>query len=62
MANKAGEIVVLEMLGKKVSGEPVRIPDNKADAAGAPRNYGVGFRVIHHFIGFLQKRWWTNLV
>lgn len=39
LSDKAREIVVFEVSRKKISGERVWIPNNKASASSVPRNY-----------------------
>ena len=62
LAYKAGEITVLEILGKKILWELVRIPNDKAIATLTPRNDRVGLRVVHHLERLVQKRRWARLV
>lgn len=52
LADKAGKVVVFEVLGEQIFGELGGIPNNEAVASGSPRDDGIGDGIIHHFIGF----------
>ena len=56
LPDEAGEVVVLEVLGKKVPAELRRVPHHEAVVRGAPRHYLVRRRVIHHVVRLAQKR------
>nr|GMD73025.1 hypothetical protein Iba_chr12fCG14320 [Ipomoea batatas] len=56
LSDEAGEVIVLEESGEEISREGVRIPDNEAVAASAPRNNTISTRIIHHFIS-LDQEW-----
>lgn len=55
LPDKAGKVVVLEVLGEQIFGELRGIPNNKAVASLTPRNDRIGDGIIHHFIGFGEK-------
>jgi hypothetical protein len=56
LPDEAGEVVVLEVLGQEVPGELGRVPHHEAVVGGAPRNYRVGCRVVHHVVRLAQER------
>ena len=56
LPDKAGKVVVLEVLGEQVFGEFRGVPNNKAAASLIPRDDQIGDWVIHHFIGFGEER------
>lgn len=62
LTNEAGEIVVLEVFGKKGFGEFMRIPNDETIASWTPRHNGVSVRVLHHIERLLQERRGTHLM
>ena len=62
LSNEAGEVVVLEVTGQDGGGELVGIPDDEAVASSAPRNNGVGGRILHHVEGLGEERGRTHIV
>lgn len=56
LANKTGEVVMFEILGKKLLCELGRIPHYKAVIPATPGDYCVGGGIIHHIIGLGEKR------
>lgn len=56
MSDEAGEVVVLEVGGKKEASELGRVPDDEAVVVGTPGDDLVGGGVIHHVVS-LQKKW-----
>lgn len=63
LPDKAGEIVVLKVMGKKVARELRRLPHNKGSPIAAPRNDGVSRGIVNELEGFGEERgrWhWSN--
>lgn len=62
LPNKAWEIVVLEVFREKGNGKCLRIPNNKAVAAPAPRDYVIGIAVFNYVISFCKEWRRANIV
>lgn len=56
LANKAGEIVVLEVNGEKIPSELHGLPHDEAVPALPPRYHLVGPLVLHHLVRLHQER------
>lgn len=56
LADKAGEIAVLEVLGQQISREFHLIPHNKTIVILTPRHHRIRRWIIHHFICLCKKR------
>ena len=48
---------MLEISGKKIGGENLRIPYNKAVVTSTPRHNLIGGWVVYEVIGFVEERW-----
>ena len=62
LPDKAREIVVLEVSGKKSRGKCLRIPHNKAVVPSTPRNNMVCVRILNEVISFCKERWRTRVM
>lgn len=56
LPNKAGEVIVLEVLRKKIPCKIQLVPNNETAATRAPRDSSTCHRIIHHVIS-LSKEW-----
>ena len=56
MANEAGEVVVLEESREEGVGEVEGIEDDEAVVGWAPRDEFIGGGIVHHIVGFYDKR------
>lgn len=56
LPHKAGEIIVLEILGEQIPGKLRLVPHNEARTRGAPRDHGLRRGVVHHVIGLDEER------
>ena len=56
LPDKAGEVVVLEVLWQKLFSELRHVPDNEAVVPATPRHNLVGQWIINHIVGLAQKR------
>lgn len=57
LADEAGEVVVLEIVGEKGDGELGNVGDEEAVTTGeGPGDDGVGGRVFHHVVTLVQER------
>lgn len=59
LANKAREVVVLEVVGKKVAGKLRRAPYDKGGVVFAPRDDVIGGRVVDKLVS-LGEKWGRN--
>lgn len=55
LPNEAGEIVVLEVIGKQVAGKLGRAPDHEGGFVLPPRHNVIGGGVIHEVVGLRQE-------
>lgn len=55
LPDKAGEIVMLEVLRQKQYRELRHVPDNKALVPAAPRHHLVGQWIVNHIVCLAQK-------
>ena len=56
LANEAGEVVVLEESREEGVGEVEGIEDDEAVVGWAPRDEFIGGGIVHHIVGFYDKR------
>lgn len=56
LANKAREVVVLEVIGQQIPGEIRRLPHHKRRAFLIPRYHLVAAPILHQLIRLRQKR------
>lgn len=56
LPHKAGEIIVLEILGEQIPGKLRLVQHHEARIRGAPRDHGVRRGVVHHVIGLDEER------
>jgi len=56
LPNKAGEVVVLEVVGKQISGELRRSPHHKGGVVLSPRHNVVSGGIIHQIVSLGEKR------
>ena len=56
LADEAGEVGVLEVRGQERLREDERVGDDEAVAVPAPRDDGVGGRVVHHAVRLGHER------
>lgn len=62
LADKAREVVVFEVIGKKISCKLRRSPYHKRGFIRRPRHNVICERIIHQLISLCQKRCWRRLV
>lgn len=55
LADEAGEVVVLEVVGEEVTGELRRPPNDKGGVVFTPRDDVVGAPIVNQLIGLGQK-------
>lgn len=55
LADKAREVVVLEVVGKEISGELRRTPNDEGGVVFAPRDDVVGGGVVDELVGFGEE-------
>ena len=58
MANEAGEVVVFEVVRKKVSGEFRRTPNDEGGVVFAPRNNVICGGFVHKLVCLGEERSW----
>ena len=56
LADEAGEVVVLEILGQQILGELRGVPHHEAVVLRPPRNDRVRRRIVHHVVRLAQER------
>ena len=56
LANEAGEVVVLEVVGKKVPGELGGSPNDEGGVVFAPRDYVIRGGIVHQLVCLGQER------
>uniref|UniRef100_A0A7C9ERC3 Uncharacterized protein n=1 Tax=Opuntia streptacantha TaxID=393608 RepID=A0A7C9ERC3_OPUST len=56
LANKAREVVMLEVLRQKVPSKLRRVPNYEAIIRRTPRNHRISSRIVHHIVR-LAKEW-----
>lgn len=55
LADEAGEVVVLKVVGEKVASELRRPPNDEGGVVFAPRNYVVGGGIVYQLVGFCEE-------
>lgn len=58
LPNKAGEIIVLKILGQNISRKLQHVPDDEAVITLTPRHHWIRRQIVHHIIRLAQKRRW----
>lgn len=56
LPDEAGEIIVLEVLGKKIFSELWWIPHDETVVVSTPRHNRIGCGIVNHVIGLAQER------
>lgn len=56
LADEAGEVVVLEIIGEQIPRKISGLPNDKGIAVFVPRNHIVGDGIVHQLVRFRQKR------
>lgn len=56
LPDEAGEIIVLEVLGKKIFSELWWIPYDETVVVRTPRHNRIGCGIVNHVIGLAQER------
>lgn len=62
LPDEAGKVIVLEILGQKVPCELGVVPHHEAIVSGTPGHHVIGGWVVHHVVGFVQKRRYARRV
>lgn len=60
LPDKAGEIVVLKVMGKKIACELRRLPHDKGGPVAAPRNDSVSRGIVDKLEGLGEERGWRR--
>lgn len=62
LADKAGEIVVLEVVGEEIAGELRGTPDDESGVVFAPGDNVIGGGIVDQLVSLGEERGWDRLV
>jgi len=62
LADEAGEIVVLEVVGEEIAGELRGTPDDESGVVFAPGDNVIGGGIVDQLVSLGEERGWDRLV